>query len=361
MKIRNREVAMSRMRLWAIRELRKKIVEYGGYVDCHRHLDRQDTFNEEGMRLIGDGATLPAKWELINEVKRSPAYVANLADRISEGVEDMMEQGIVACRTYIDVDPHVGLAGIEAAVTVREIYRELAGFVLQIAAYPIGGVRVPERRRLLESALRDTRGFAQADLIGGLPSIGRSGVGDWQTSKENMELLLSIANEHGKPLDLQVDQANDPDENETRLLAQTLLEFRRKTGYGQPVTATHAVSLSALRDDEELRDTIALLKEADIGVVVCPGAALSMKQDRSKHAPIHNSIAPVMELVNQGVTVGLGVDNASDIFMPTCDGRMETEVLKMLDAVRMYDLDLAARIASANGRKILGLEATGKE
>jgi cytosine/adenosine deaminase-related metal-dependent hydrolase len=165
---------------------------------------------------------------------------------------------------------------------------------------------------------------------------------------------LRIANEHDKPIDVQVDQANDPDENETRMLAEIVLEFREKTGYVQSVTATHAVSLSALWD-AELFEVIALLKEADIGVIVCPGAALSMKQDRSKHARMHNSIAPVMELVASGVTVGLGVDNASDIFMPTCDGRIETELLKMLDAVRMYDFDLAARIATINGRKILGL------
>ncbi len=347
---------MSRMRLWAIRELRKKIVEYGGYVDCHRHLDRQDTFDAEGMRLIADGATLPAKWELINMVKRSPDYVATLTERIRIAVEDMMDQGIVACRTYIDVDSHVGLEGIRAAIIVREIYRRYGNFTLQVAAYPIGGVRNAETRRLLEQALREAGGVPGADLIGGLPSVGRSSVEDWQTSKENMELLLTIANEHGKPLDCQVDQANDPDENETRLLAETLREFRAKRGYRQAVTATHAISLSALWDEEELRDTIALLKESEIGVVVCPGAALSMKQDRSKHAPLHNSIAPVTELVGEGVIVALGVDNASDIFMPTCDGRIETELLKMLDAVRMYDLDCAARIASLNGRKILGLD-----
>lgn len=352
---------MSRMQLWAIRELRKKVIEYGGYVDCHRHLDRQDTFDERGMQLIVDGATLPAKWELINEVKRSPSYVARLADRISDGVEDMMEQGIVACRTYIDVDPYVGLEGVRAAITVREIYRRFANFTLQVAAYPIGGVSDVERRRLLEIALRGAGGVPGADLIGGLPSVGRSDVHDRQTSKENIELLLNIAAEHDKPLDCQVDQANDPDENETRMLAETVLEFRVKRGYRQSVTATHAVSLSALWGDVELRDTIALLKEAEICVIVCPGAALSMKQDRSKHAPIHNSIAPVMELVNNGVTVGLGVDNASDIFMPTCDGRIETEVLKMLDAVRMYDIDLAARIATINGRKILNLETERKE
>ena len=51
------------------------------------------------------------------------------------------------------------------------------------------------------------------------------------------------------------------------------------------------------------------LKKLDIGVIVCPSAAISMTQDNKQVSPIHNSIAPVSVLLENGVDVGLGIDN----------------------------------------------------
>ena len=42
---------------------------------------------------------------------------------------------------------------------------------------------------------------------------------------------------------------------------------------------------------------------------------ISMTQHSEYEAPIHNSIAPLNILLNEGVNIGLGVDNVEDIFM----------------------------------------------
>ena len=68
------------------------------------------------------------------------------------------------------------------------------------------------------------------------------------------------------------------------------------------------------------------LAELDIGVIVCPSAAISMTQHSEKQAPIHNSIAPVKLLLDHGVKIGLGVDNIEDVFMPLCDGDLDFEL-----------------------------------
>lgn len=332
--------------LWAQRELDKQFILAGGLIDCHRHLDRQDTLNEAGYRLIANGATLEEKWDLIEKLKRSPRYLETLHDRVRIAVEDMISQGIVACRTYIDVDSTVGLEAIKAALEIKREYENV--FILQIAASPVKGLDAREDREWFE------KGCELVDLVGGLPSRGRRGVTDSETTLLNMRLLFEIARSCGKDLDMQIDQANDPDERETNILARLALQEREK-GFTGRIAATHAISLSAY-SDLVMRETIEKLVKAKVDVIVCPGAALSMKQNRGKLAPIHNSIAPVLELMAAGVTVGIGTDNVSDIYMPFTTGDMREEIREMARAIRFQgDLDTLAKIATTNGKKILGV------
>ena len=71
-----------------------------------------------------------------------------------------------------------------------------------------------------------------------------------------------------------------------------------------------------------------------------------MKQQSDVIAPIHNSIAPVLELHQAGVDVMMGVDNIYDLFMPLVDGDMWFESRLMMEAIRCYDLNLISDIAT---------------
>ena len=70
-----------------------------------------------------------------------------------------------------------------------------------------------------------------------------------------------------------------------------------------------------------------------------------MTQHNEYNTPTHNSIAPVKVLVEEGVNIGLGVDNVEDIFMPFCDGDMLFELRLLAEAERMYDPEVLTRIA----------------
>ncbi len=50
------------------------------------------------------------------------------------------------------------------------------------------------------------------------------------------------------------------------------------------------------------------MKDLNVSVIVCPSAAISMKQNHFTYSPIHNSIAPVNMLLETGVDVKLGID-----------------------------------------------------
>jgi cytosine deaminase len=79
-------------------------------------------------------------------------------------------------------------------------------------------------------------------------------------------------------------------------------------------------------------------------VIVCPSAALSMKA-LDITAPLHNSIAPVIKLLDAEIPVYLGVDNIADLFMPLVDGDVWFECRALMEACRFYDIDRVAAIA----------------
>ena len=56
------------------------------------------------------------------------------------------------------------------------------------------------------------------------------------------------------------------------------------------------------------------------------------------------------------ITVGIGVDNIADIFMPFNNADLWLDLRVLLEAARLHDLDVLAKIASTNGRKILGIK-----
>ena len=74
---------------------------------------------------------------------------------------------------------------------------------------------------------------------------------------------------------------------------------------------------------------------------------------RDKMSPVHNSIAPVPQLVEAGINVALGVDNVYDYFCPFIDGDLFSELLFLIETCRYYDVEKLVKIATINGRKVL--------
>ena len=96
------------------------------------------------------------------------------------------------------------------------------------------------------------------------------------------------------------------------------------------------------------------MQAANLAVICCPAAALSMKQLHFR-SYLHNSIVPIPELIKAGVIVCLGVDNLADIYQPFIAGSLWEESRILMEACRFYDIDCVVNIATTNGKKVLGL------
>lgn len=304
------------------REFLRNVADLGGYACYHAHFDKAYLISSGNLKL--SQVDMQKKWALYKYLKENYTH-ADLIARISRAVEAMIAQGVTLCRTLVDADSTVKLLPIRAALEVKEKFKHRIR--LEVGVQPLQGVLDEESRKYFAKACE------LADVVGGLPSKDRP------TPERHLDIIMSIAKDLNKPLDVHVDQENNPQENETELLAVKTIQHHLE---GR-VSAVHAISLAAKPVYEQDR-IMGRLKDANITVIVCPSAALSMKQ-LSMDSVLHNSIAPVPRLLDKGITVRLGVDNISDLFMPLVDGDMWFECRLLMEACRFYDLRRTAEIA----------------
>lgn len=336
---------------WFWKELKRaaRSSKLGGMVDAHNHPFTEDTSTKDQYYRTANLPLEPGKWKEVDLMR--PELVCTFRDRITASIQRRIKQGFRASRSYVDIAPSIGLDAIKIAAAVKKEFWERHGFYLQIAAYAIEGCDTLEKRELLNAACR----IPEIEAIGCVPSRGRSDVFDIQASAQNMRYYFSLANHHGKILDMQIDQKNHPAEKETLELLVVATSFRNAR-YDMPIGATHCLSMSAWEDDNLINHALTRMSDLGVSLIVCPRATLNNKQDRGIMSRTHNSIAPWDLAMKVGVNVALGTDNVSDIYMPYSDGDVWKEVDVLLNTVR-YDGDISAvaDILTVNGRKALGI------
>ncbi len=95
-------------------------------------------------------------------------------------------------------------------------------------------------------------------------------------------------------------------------------------------------------------------KDAGLSFISCPSAWIDHPR-REDLAPIHNSTTPVDELIQHDLIVAIGSDNIYDVYKPYSNGDMMFELRMLLEACKVYDEETLVKIATSNGREVLGL------
>ena len=75
-----------------------------------------------------------------------------------------------------------------------------------------------------------------------------------------------------------------------------------------------------------------------------------MRQLKLISTPTGNSIAPVLEMLEAGIYLCIGSDNIADICSPAGTPDLIDEIYVLANALRFYDIDILAKLAS--GRKL---------
>ena len=301
-----------------------RFIKKFGWVCHHAHIDKSHLVTKELLK--NTNKHMKEKWVLMRDLKEKYTR-KDLAQRMERSISYISSQNCKHIRSFIDVDSIVGLTCIEEAIKQKNKWKK-KGVHIQLATQPLEGlVGNQESIRLFEKAAE------MCDIVGCLPSR------DGKNSKEHLDIAFYTANRLNKPVEAHLDQLNIPTENETELFC----DFVNKYNYQGNARAVHSISLACQPIDKQ-NEVAAYLKDLDVGVIICPSAAISMTQHSEYNAPIHNSIAPLKVLLEHNVNVGLGIDNINDLFMPFCDGNMNFELRLLAEATRTYDTDILQNI-----------------
>jgi hypothetical protein len=154
--------------------------------------------------------------------------------------------------------------------------------------------------------------------------------------RQHIRKVMQLGCELGKEVYLHLDQANDPNEIGTEILLEGLRWIDQPVipdHKGPTVWIIHMISPSGYSEIRysKLIDQLLLM---NLGVIVCPTAAISMRQLRPISSPSHSSIARILELAKRRVPILLGTDNICDVYVPQGDGDMLTEIKMAGHAVR---------------------------
>lgn len=259
-----------------------------GLVEAHCHLDKTlwsgPWLAERSASTIAERIALKAR----NAEHGLPslAYADALLRR-------MAALGTTHIRTHTDVDPEVGLRGIELIQEVADRAADLVA--VEQVAFPQSGVaKAPGTHELLRQAAR----MPGVAAIGGVDPAGYDGDPHVQ-----LRAIFEVADEAGCKIDIHLHDYGTLGAWELELIAQ----YTKTLGMQDRVTVSHAFALSTVEPAQQQR-LIETLAEQKISIITA--------------LPYDRPLLPTHRLLEAGVAYGMGNDNIDDLWSAFGSGDM---------------------------------------
>jgi len=299
-----------------------------GLVDAHTHLDKTLCGGPWVPHSAGDALAD----RIANERRRRGELGLPSVEYATGLLERMVAAGTSYVRSHTDIDPEVGLRGVEV---IRAAVERLEGRItVEQVAFPQSGLLTnPGTAELLDAALA-----SGVENVGGLDPAG----GD-NDPVGHLDVIFRLAERHGAGIDIHLHDAGTLGAWELGLIA----ERTKATGLGGRVTVSHAYGFGQVPAAEQ-EHLIERLAEA--GVTVLTAAVYSYP------------VPPIKRLRAAGVNVACGHDGIRDLWGPYGTGDMLERAMHVAYRSgfrRDEDIELALEAATYGGARALRLESYG--
>jgi len=267
-----------------------------GFVDMHMHLDKAHSLPQV-PNLSGTLA------EAVENYASSIALFSEeeIRQRIVKTALQALANGTTAIRTHIDfnclLEEDILFRGLQAAADARD---ELSPY-MEIQLVPLfGSVNIHDDHimRKVERAVE-----LGIDAIGGCPHLASD-------PNEDIDALFILAKEYDLPLDLHIDESDNPDVDTIIYLAEQTIAHKMQG----KVVAGHLCSLAGM-DEDKVQKILTLIQDAKIGAVTLPAANLYL-QGREDRGIIRRGVTRIKELQKSAIPVATASDNVHDSFHP---------------------------------------------
>lgn len=282
-----------------------------GFIESHIHLDK--AFLEE--RRPNLSGTLQDAIAITLELKRSVTK-EDIRERSERALRLLVRHGATRLRAQVEVDPIVGLKGMEATLELREACAGIAD--IQIAVFPQEGIeQQPGTEDLMREAMR-----MGGDAVGGVPYNDAD-------PERHLDIVFGLAAEFGCGVDLHIDFSDDPGE----CAIESAARRTAAAGLGGKVAVGHLTSLGAM-DDERAARVIEAIAGAEITVIPLPATDLFLN-GRGGEPPRFRGLTRVRELIVAGVNVAVSSNNIRNAFTPSGRGDLLEIGLLLAHAAHM--------------------------
>jgi cytosine/creatinine deaminase len=264
-----------------------------GLVDAHVHLDKA-FLSARAPSLEG---TLAEAIRVTGEAKRR-FTVEDIRARARQVLDLAVRSGTTAMRGHVEVDPIVGLKGLEAVLPLKAEYAPALD--LQLCAFAQEGIlQAPGTEALLARALR----AGAADLVGGCPYNDTD-------PRAHVDTVFRLAREFDVDADFHADFFDEPEHLHVRYICEQTVRH----GWQGRVAVGHLTELAAL-PPPEADAVIQELKAAGVGVILLPATDLYLMGRGDTHN-VRRGLAPAKRLLAAGVPVAAATNNVRNAFTP---------------------------------------------
>jgi len=268
-----------------------------GFVETHIHLDKSCILDRVKLDK-GDVA------EAIAETAKAKASftVEDIHARAKRTLEKSILQGTTHMRTHLEVDPGIGLRGLEAVLALSKQYAWAID--LQICVFPQEGLlNNPGTEELMVEALK--RGCR---AVGGVPYVDTNPRGQ-------IDRVFELARDFDVDIDFHLDLGPTAEGMQIDYVCRRTEEFQ----YGGRVAVGHvtqATSLSSSACEAMARR----MADAGVALTVLPATDLFlMGREHTHDYNVTRGVVPAHRLLRHGVNCSLSTNNVLNPFTPYGD------------------------------------------
>ena len=271
-----------------------------GFVESHTHLDKSFTAVDEDTPNLQEAYGIFTRYL----AKIPPeGMVEDIKARSRRVLDWELASGASAVKSHVLVCPQWGMGSLQAINELKEEYRG------RLDLYNITQW-TPEYDREFRAAAK----AGEIDFIAGYPLFTDDPMG-------NIDQVFALAEEYGLPLDLHIDERDEPDIS----CFLSVIEHTKRYHMEGRVTCGHVTALCAV-EDEPAHRAICEAVEAGINIITLPSCNMFLMGRKDKQ-PIRRGVTRVDEFLKAGANVAVASDNVRDPYRPFGNGDLLEEAL----------------------------------
>lgn len=266
-----------------------------GFIETHIHLDKSCILD----RCTSVRGDLDEAIDQVAKAKKS-FTPEDVYERGKRTVEKCILHGTTHMRTQLEVDPGVGLRGLEGIRQLVKDYRWAMD--IEICVFPQEGLlNNPGTDALMVAALRDG-----ASVVGAAPYTDSDPHGQ-------IDRVFAMAREFDVDIDMHLDFGSSADD----LHLEYVCDLTERFGWGGRTAIGHVTKLSSA-SPQRFAAAARRLADAGVALTVLPSTDLFLMGRHMEHS-VMRGVTHAHKLLPHGVNCSLSTNNVLNPFTPFGD------------------------------------------